>query len=62
MSSQRRHLVGGLVAAISRYRPEQMQYTTGGPSASQAERIATVLQRHRHGLDVKALPHGNRHH
>ena len=47
---------GLLVAAISRYRPKQTQYTTEGPPASQAERIATVRQRHGHGLDVKALP------
>ena len=49
---------GLLVAAISRYRPKQMQYTTDGPPASQAERIATVRcrQRHGHGLDVNALP------
>ena len=53
---------GLLVAAISRYRPKQTQYTTDGPPASQAERIATVRQRHGHGLDVKLSLHGNRHH
>ena len=42
-----------------RYRataPKQTQYATDGPAASQEERIATVRQRHGHGLDVKALP------
>ena len=46
---------GLMVAAISRYRPKQTQYATDGPPASQAERIATVRQRHGHDLDVKAL-------
>ena len=45
---------GLLVAAISRYRPKQTQYTTDGPPASQAERIAAVRQRHGHGLVLAA--------
>jgi len=44
------------VAAISRYRPKQTQYATDGPAASQEERIATVRQRHGHGIDVKSSP------
>lgn len=47
---------GLLMAAILRYRPKRTHCTTDGPPASQAERIAAVRQRHRHGLDVKALP------
>ena len=47
---------GLVVEAILRYRPKQTQYATGSPPARQAERIATVRQRHGHGLEVKALP------